>query len=94
VHFVLQLTLQGTAFIASRTCQLPSLPPPGSVIAVSLDRSLRPEVEEVTCWLDGYAGVRLGELECFGEETLTALEAHGWAIESLLELEPLDLLPD
>lgn len=86
-HFVLPLTTEWGAFVASRTCQLPSLPAMGTEIAVTQDRSLRPEVERITCWLDGYVGIRLSEVGGVCEEMLVTLEADSWRIESTLGID-------
>jgi hypothetical protein len=57
------------------------------MMAVSADRDLRPPVEEITCWLDAYAGVRLAAVDVRDPGTVDRLEDEGWQIESVGDLD-------
>ncbi|MFN8224752.1 MAG: hypothetical protein U0R50_16080 [Gaiellales bacterium] len=97
VHFVVPVLVDGQEFVASLTCHLPSIPPVGATVAISQDdRALRPAVDDVTCWLDGFVGVRLTEISCVSEEMLCKLEREGWSIESMagVDFDPRTLLDD
>lgn len=87
VHLLLPIDVEGGRFVASRDCVLPSLPPVGAAVAVSNDRDLRPVVEELTCWLDAYAGIRLADVEVWDATVVDRLEGEGWRIESVGDVD-------